>query len=322
ERGVRRIVDRGAVVARQAGHPGVPESTAGHVAHDVEHRANNVGVLAQHQRFGHRQARVEQRARDAVFAIDGMRRREQHACRLAAQDQLAGIGFEQEGRVRLPALELADSDVAGEAWNGAAQVARKLVLIELAARGHGDGGADLCGGRAHAAILAVRYLSSSIRASWRSWTSSGPSVRRTMRVLAHNSASPKSSETPPPPCAWIASSTIRCAMRGAAILIIAISARAALLPTVSIMCAALRQSSRAISISHRARAIRSSHTECSAIDLPKAWRSTSRQHIFSSATSIVAMLRIVWWMRPGPSRPCAISNPRPSPSSRFSAGTR
>ena len=29
------------------------------------------------------------------------------------------------------------------------------------------------------------------------------------------------------------------------------------------------------------------------------------------------MVRMQWWMRPGPSRPCAISNPRPSPSSRF-----
>jgi hypothetical protein len=27
-----------------------------------------------------------------------------------------------------------------------------------------------------------------------------------------------------------------------------------------------------------------------------------------------------WWMRPGPRRPCAISKPRPSPSSRFAAG--
>ena len=90
-----------------------------------------------------------------------------------------------------------------------------------------------------------------------------------------------------------ASSTIRCAILGAAILIIAISARAALLPTVSIIWAALRQSRRAISISQRARAIRSSHTECSAIALPNARRASRRRHIFSSATSIVAMLRIV-----------------------------
>ena len=29
-----------------------------------------------------------------------------------------------------------------------------------------------------------------------------------------------------------------------------------------------------------------------------------------------------WWMRPGPSRPCAISKPLPSPRIRFAAGTR
>ena len=53
------------------------------------------------------------------------------------------------------------------------------------------------------------------------------------------------------------------AMFGAFTLIIAISARATLLPTVSIMYAAFSVSRRAHSISMRASAMRSSQTECS-----------------------------------------------------------
>ncbi len=34
------------------------------------------------------------------------------------------------------------------------------------------------------------------------------------------------------------------------------------------------------------------------------------------------MARMQWCSRPGPSRPCAISKPRPSPSSMLAAGTR
>ena len=34
------------------------------------------------------------------------------------------------------------------------------------------------------------------------------------------------------------------------------------------------------------------------------------------------MARMQWCRRPGPSRPCAISKPRPSPSSMLPTGTR
>ena len=112
------------------------------------------------------------------------------------------------------------------------------------------------------------------------------------------------------------------AMLGACTLIIAISSWAALLPALSIMSAALRQRSRVISMSMRARAIRSSHTLWSDTRLPKATRDWSRLAIASIASSATPIVRMQWWMRPGPRRPCAISNPRPSPSSTFSTGTR
>ena len=47
-----------------------------------------------------------------------------------------------------------------------------------------------------------------------------------------------------------------------------------------------------------------------------------RSTIISSARSATPIARIAWWMRPGPSRACAIAKPSPSPPSRFAAGTR
>ncbi len=75
-------------------------------------------------------------------------------------------------------------------------------------------------------------------------------------------------------------------------MIIAISSRADLLPAVSIMSAALRQSSRLISMSIRALATRCSHTDCSAMRLPKAVRDSSRCAIASSALSATPIVRM------------------------------
>ena len=61
-----------------------------------------------------------------------------------------------------------------------------------------------------------------------------------------------------------------------------------------------------------------SQTSC----LPKALRDRPRSTIKSSAFSAAPMLRMQWWMRPGPNRSCEISKPRPSPSSMLSLGTR
>jgi hypothetical protein len=109
-------------------------------------------------------------------------------------------------------------------------------------------------------------------ASWLRCTSSGPSARRSVRFHAYIHASGNASDTPPPPCAWIAQSITCCAMFGATILIIAISARAALLPTVSIIDAALSVSSRACSMRQRDSAMRSCQTDCSDTGLPNATR--------------------------------------------------
>ena len=75
-------------------------------------------------------------------------------------------------------------------------------------------------------------------------------------------------------------------------MIIAISSCAALLPALSIMSAALRQSSRVISTSIRARAMRCSQIEWSEMRLPNATRLTSRFAIASIASSATPMVRM------------------------------
>ena len=109
-------------------------------------------------------------------------------------------------------------------------------------------------------------------------------------------------------------------MCGALTLIIAISALAALLPALSIMSAALRQSSRvAIDLDPRFGDALFPDAVL-AESLAEGDAHWSRRTISASASSAAPMVRMQWWMRPGPRRPCAISNPRPSPSSRLVGG--
>ena len=99
--------------------------------------------------------------------------------------------------------------------------------------------------------------------------------------------------------------------------------RACLLPTVSISQAALRVSRRAISISMRDSAIQSCTLARSANGWPKVTREAARAHISSSARSAAPIVRMQWWMRPGPRRAWAIKKPWPSSlSDQFEAGTR
>jgi hypothetical protein len=147
-------------------------------------------------------------------------------------------------------------------------------------------------------------------------------VDEVQRAGVYIDASGQSSETPAPPKSWIARSITLVATRAAATLIAAISMRAPLLPTVSMSQAALRTSSRACSISMRDSAMRSWTTPCSASGLPNGVRSHARSHISSSAFSARPTARMQWWIRPGPSRACAIANPPPSSPRRFDAGRR
>ena len=72
----------------------------------------------------------------------------------------------------------------------------------------------------------------------------------------------------------------------------------------------------------RASAMRSSHTPCSARVLPNATRLSSRSHRSSRARSAAPMVRMQWWMRPGPRRAWAMAKPPPSSPRMLSTGTR
>ncbi len=143
-----------------------------------------------------------------------------------------------------------------------------------------------------------------------------------MRDSAQKAASGVSPETPAPPKAWMARSRTRRVALGATTLIWAISDFASLLPTLSIMSAALRVRSLDCSISILESAIHSMITPCSESGLPNASLFLTRSHISSSALSATPIWRMQWWMRPGPSLPCAMAKPLPSPHKMFSTGTR
>ncbi len=105
-------------------------------------------------------------------------------------------------------------------------------------------------------------------------------------------------------------------------LIIEISWRAARLPAVSIFHAAWSTISRAESISIRDLATKS-WTNCFSPSVPpNETRVFARLHISSIARSAAPIARMQWWIRPGPSRSWAITNPPPRVPSRFSSGTR
>ena len=101
-----------------------------------------------------------------------------------------------------------------------------------------------------------------------------------------------------------------------------IQTRASALPIVSIAFAARSTMRRIASISTRARAMTSVFLPRRASCLPNASRLRPRRIMRSIARSAAPIERMQWWMRPGPSRTCEISKPRPSPSRTFSAGTR
>ena len=91
------------------------------------------------------------------------------------------------------------------------------------------------------------------------------------------------------------------------------------MPTVSSFQAAWSVSSRAWLMAIRAPASRSRLPPRLAIGLPNATRLVERSQASSSAFSASADERMQWWMRPGPSRPWAISKPRPGPAITFAA---
>mmetsp|Transcript_17591 Transcript_17591/g.52076 ORF Transcript_17591/g.52076 Transcript_17591/m.52076 type:complete len:206 (+) Transcript_17591:461-1078(+) len=129
---------------------------------------------------------------------------------------------------------------------------------------------------------------------------------------------------PAAPCTCIAWSAICCTVLGTSALTIERRRRVSrsVLPRVSISCAASRTRCRMPSMSARHFAMPSMTVSRLASGLPKATRDSARAHMSESARSAWPMARMQWWMRPGPSRRCAISKPLPSPQRMADCGTR
>src|SRR5207237_2439873 len=103
-------------------HVGLPEYPALDEAHDVERGADDVFVLAQQNWLGDREALRVKAADRAELAVDRMRRRQQLAGWLAAQDVTACRRLEEVGRVRLAALELPHRERPAEALHLLGQI--------------------------------------------------------------------------------------------------------------------------------------------------------------------------------------------------------
>ena len=131
QRGDDRFVVRRALVRRHVRQRGIPVHLAGHEGHQVEDRTDHRFIGAQVQRLGHRHRAAVQRLQHAELAIHGMRRGQQLPRRLAPQHVFAAGGFDQIGRVRLPALELRRHHRPPKPRHLRFQIRRKLVSGEL-----------------------------------------------------------------------------------------------------------------------------------------------------------------------------------------------
>src|SRR6185503_10275506 len=97
----------------EAWQRGVPQDPPFDVLHEIERRTRDAGIVAIVQGARHGYGAVRERVEDAELAIDGVRRRQQRAGRLAAQHVAAAGGGEKVGRVGLPAAKLPDLQSAG-----------------------------------------------------------------------------------------------------------------------------------------------------------------------------------------------------------------
>ena len=122
---VQLIPDRRALGLRHAGKGLIPQHTSSDEIHDVERRADDKRVFAQHMRLRDGEAGRIKRMDHAKFAIDGVRGRQQLSRRLASQHEAPARGVaDLVSRVGLAALELLDRERTAQPGN----VLREVVL--------------------------------------------------------------------------------------------------------------------------------------------------------------------------------------------------
>jgi hypothetical protein len=117
-------IDRGPVRSCNVRKLSVPVHASGAQVHDVERGADHGLVLAVEIRLRYGIARARKRSQHAIFAVDCMGRRQQRA-RWSAAQHIAALARELVGRIRLPALELLDIEIAAESVDASGQIARE-----------------------------------------------------------------------------------------------------------------------------------------------------------------------------------------------------
>ena len=125
-----------------------------------------------------------------------------------------------------------------------------------------------------------------------------------------SSASRVSRETPAPPYAWIARSRTHCtAARHRDLDGLDLGARALVADRVHQPGGLEHQQPHLLDAHPRLRDPLAAPRPGRRSGVPNAVRAPTRSHIMSSARSAIPIARMQWWMRPGPSRACAIAKP-------------
>ena len=114
------------------------EDAAGDEIHQVKGRADDGGIVAEQPHLHDGDGRALQRGLHPIFAVDGVGARQELARRLLAQHEFARRRGEQEGRVRLAALELPHRRLRAEVFEMLPQIVPELLFVETVARSHVD----------------------------------------------------------------------------------------------------------------------------------------------------------------------------------------
>ena len=149
QRRVHGIVDLRALGGLRRRHMRFPEDATLDIGHDEERRADNAFISAIEERLGDRKSLPVERTDDPVFAVDGMRGRQQLSRWLAPQRVEPQRSLHQIGRIGLATLELADRDRPGKARDLIAQIGFEPAGVEAQALG------DFA--RARKGVLAIEF---------------------------------------------------------------------------------------------------------------------------------------------------------------------
>jgi hypothetical protein len=122
------LVPRAPLGGIELGQRRIPMDATVDVAHEIEHRPDHAVVAAQVDRLRHRDAAAVQRLEHAELAVDRVRRGQELAGRFPPQHVTAGRGFDQVGRIGLPALELLGAQRCAETRHLRLEVEAELGL--------------------------------------------------------------------------------------------------------------------------------------------------------------------------------------------------